>query len=200
MNTGMLLAHLSFTLLVFLLLPTRRLSLRGRLAVLAAAGGLSFLTLEGLSLGDYTRSYTNDLAITTLLWLSWCVFSRLRGLRSLSSRHQLQLALCFAAMALLLYPATLGLSQLDPYRLGFSPAPLLVSMALLCVWLWWQHNHLALGLITLATGAYLLEIKDADNYWNYLIDPILGIYCCAYLLCRAWRAARPAASAVVTNH
>lgn len=187
MNVGMLLSHLTFALLVFLLLPTRRLSSRARLALLLGAGGLSLVTVDGLSLGDYTRSYTDDLAITTMLWLAWCVLARLRAVHSLSLRHHSQLALCFAVMALVLYPATLGLSLLDPYRLGFSPAPLLTAMGAVCLWLWWQRNHLALGLITIATGAYLLDVKDADNYWDYLIDPVLGVYCCAHLLRRAWR-------------
>lgn len=184
MSIGFICAHITFALLAFLVLPTRRLSRRNQLIILLACGALSFLTIDGLSLGDYTRSYTDDLAITTVLWLLWCTSSRLNITQTLSSRHHLQLALCFAAMALILYPATLGLSQVDPYRLGFSPWPLLLAMWLLCVWLWMEGNRLLFGLITAGTVAFVLNAKTSNNYWDYLIDPVLGIYCIAHLIKR----------------
>lgn len=184
MNSGFISAHITFALLAFLLLPTRNLTRRIQLAVLAGCGALGFLTIEGLSLGDYTRSYTDDLAITTLLWLAWCTASRLRISQPLSSQHHLQLALCFAGLAVFLYPATLGLTQVDPYRLGFSPLPMLLGMWLLGVWLWTEGNRLVLGMIGVATASYVLDVKASDNYWDYLIDPILGLYCLAYLIGR----------------
>jgi hypothetical protein len=189
MNTGTLLTHLTFALLLFLLIPTRRLGLgpKARLVLLGGAAAASLITVDGLSLGDYTRSYTDDLAITSLLWFTWCVLSRVHGSEKLPPRHHLQLVLCFGLMFLFLYPATLGVAQLDPYRLGFSPAPLLIAMWCLCLWLWWQRNYLALGLIVLATGAYLLDVKDSDNYWDYLIDPLLSVYSLACLLKYSWQ-------------
>lgn len=190
MSTGIILAHLTFALLLFLLLPSKKVALQGRLILLILAGATGFISIDGLSLGDYMRSYTDDLAITTSLLLVWYGLSRLRGVHSLSINHKSQLALCFAAMTLFLYPATLGMSAVDPYRLGFSPAPLLASMAAICLWLWWQANHVALALITLATGAFLLDVKDSDNYWDYLIDPLLGLYCLGYLAVRLFHAGR----------
>lgn len=190
MSTGIVLAHVTFALLLFLLLPSKRLGVNGRLILLCAAGAASFAVIDGLSLGDYTRSYTDDLAVTTLLWFSWCALSRVRGKNTLLATHKFQLAVCFAALTLFLYPATMGLSTIDPYRLGYSPAPLLATMGAICLWLWWQGNHLALGLITVATGAYLLDIKDSDNYWDYIIDPLLGLYCLVYLLRRLYRICR----------
>jgi hypothetical protein len=190
MNTGILLAHLTFALLLFLLLPTGRLGLRARMTVLGAAALASLVTIDGLSLGDYTRSYTDDLAITSLLWFAWCVLARLRGVSGLPQRHHLQLTLCFALMFLFLYPATLGVVQFDPYRLGFSPAPLLIAAWCLCLLLWWLRNYLASGLVGLATTAYLFDVKDSDNYWDYLVDPLLGIYSLAYLVKHHWQAMR----------
>lgn len=178
---GFICAHITFALLLFLLLPVRRFGRNIQIAALAGCVAASLVTIEGLSLGDYTRSYTDDLAITTLLWLAWCTATRLRITQPLSSRHHLQLASCFAVMALFLYPATLGLSQIDPYRLGFSPLPLLLATWLLCIWLWMEGNRLTCGLITLATAAFLGGMKSSSNYWDYLIDPILGVYCLVYL-------------------
>lgn len=182
MTTGILLAHGSLALLIFLALPCRRLLLQGRFMLLFAAVAGSAVVVDGLSLGDYMRSYTGELAVTTLGWLFFCTVCRLRGESSLCERHKTQVAICFALLALVLYPATLGLSGIDPYRLGFSPAPLIAALAAVSVWLWWQRNHLGVVLLCFATLAYLADLKASGNYWDYLIDPIFGLYCCIYLL------------------
>jgi len=188
MSSGELFGHLTFAVLLFLLLPVARLSPAYRIVLVLTALALAFLPVKGLSLGDYTRSYTDDLAITTLTWLVWSVLARTTGRARTASRHHFQLAVFFGAMALVLYPATLGMTSLDPYRLGFSPLPLLAVMWLACLWLWWQKNHLAIILMCAATFAWLLSVKVSDNYWDYLIDPVLGIYCLGYLLGRAVQA------------
>jgi hypothetical protein len=93
----------------------------------------------------------------------------------------------FAAMALVLYPATLGLTDLDPYRLGFSPRPLLVFVALLTFGLLYLRNYLAVVMLAGATLAFVAGIKPSHNYWDYLVDPLLGLYCCLALLTLACR-------------
>lgn len=191
MSIGILLAHITFALLLFLVVPSKNVAWQGRLILLVLAGAASFVAIDGLSLGDYMRSYTDDLAVTTLLILLWSGLSRLRGTHSLSRPHKNHMALCFTVMAVFLYPATLGMSTIDPYRLGYSPAPLLVSMAAVCLWLWWLGNHVTLGVIALATGAFLLGVKHSDNYWDYLIDPLLGVYSLGYLIAQLFRTGWP---------
>jgi hypothetical protein len=36
--------------------------------------------------------------------------------------------------------------------------------------------------LTSATLAFIAGIKPSHNYWDYLIDPLLGLYCCLTLL------------------
>lgn len=93
----------------------------------------------------------------------------------------------FAAMALVLYPATLGLTYLDPYRLGFSPRPMLIVVALLTIGLFYQRSYLAVVMLASATLAFIVGIKPSHNYWDYLVDPLLGLYCCVALLALAVR-------------
>jgi hypothetical protein len=93
----------------------------------------------------------------------------------------------FAVMALVLYPATLGLSDLDPYRFGFSPRPMLVFIALLTLGLFYLRNYLAVVMLAGATLAFIAGIKPSHNYWDYLVDPLLGLYCCLALLVLALR-------------
>lgn len=33
-----------------------------------------------------------------------------------------------------------------------------------------------------ATLAFVVGIKPSHNYWDYLVDPLLGLYCCLALL------------------
>lgn len=182
MSTGIVLGHLTFALILFLLLPTRRLSPGSRLGVLAGAALLGTVPFEGVSLATFMRSVTDDLAMTTLLWLAWCAASRVRGVSALPERQRFPLILFFALLALLLYPAALGLSLFDPYRLGYSPRLLLAVISLICLGFWLRRLYFGAALLTVATTLFIIDIKRSDNYWDYLVDPLLGLFCCFYLL------------------
>jgi hypothetical protein len=74
------------------------------------------------------------------------------------------------------------LSDLDPDRFGFSPRPLLVFVAQLTLGLFHLRNYLAVVMLAGATLAFVVGIKPSHNYWDYLVDPLLGLYCCLALL------------------
>jgi hypothetical protein len=179
-------AHASFAMLIFLVLPSFGLSRAWRVTLLLALLAASYIPLDGLSLAAYLRSHIDDLAITTLLFMGWGCLHRLGVLPPVRKGATVVLIL-FAAMALVLYPATLGLTDLDPYRLGFSPRPLLIFVALLTFGLFYLRNYLAVVMLAGATLAFLAGIKPSHNYWDYLIDPLLGLYCCLALLTLACR-------------
>ena len=67
---------------------------------------------------------------------------------------RVQLLIAMAGLALFLYPATMGLSYLDPYQLGYAPRPLIAVVGVL-----------ALGLLLLNSKRHremrqrLLEIR-----------------------------------------
>jgi hypothetical protein len=98
----------------------------------------------------------------------------------------------FAAISLVLYPATLGLTYLDPYRLGYAPRLLLAVAGTLTLALLWRRHYLATAMLCVATLGFTLELKESTNYWDYLIDPALGIFCLVVLLRRHWRVVIPA--------
>jgi len=182
-------AHISFALLVFLLLPGFGLQRTWRVGLLAALLAASFLPVGGLSLAAHLRSYIDDLALSTLIFMAWYSLRRLDMLAP-APRDKTWVLVIFALMAVVLYPATLGLSELDPYRLGYSPRPMLVVMALLTLGLFYLRNGLAVAMLTAATLGFMFDIKPSQNYWDYLIDPLLGIYCCIALLGLAARRAK----------
>lgn len=179
-------AHISFTLIIFLLLPSFGLKRTARIALLVALLAASFIPLDGLSLAAYLRSHIDDLAVTTLVFMVWGCLRRL-GFLPPAQQGTTSVLIIFAAMALVLYPATLGLSYLDPYRLGFSPRPMLIFVAMLTAGLFYVRSYLAVVMLTSATLAFVVGVKPSHNYWDYLVDPLLGLYCCAALLTLAVR-------------
>lgn len=179
-------AHFSFTMIIFLLLPSFGLDRAARIVLLIALLAASFIPLNGLSLAAYLRSHIDDLAITTLVFMVWCCLRKL-GFLPPAQQSATTVLIIFAALALVLYPATLGLTYLDPYRLGFSPRPMLIVVALLTIGLFYQRSHLAVVMLASATLAFIVGIKPSHNYWDYLVDPLLGLYCCVALLMLAVR-------------
>ena len=131
---------LTFATLCFLMLPSQRLARRWQFALLFELGALSLIPINGIALAIYLRSVIDDLAITTVLVLSLATLVRLKLLAVPPRLQQTELLCIFAALALILYPASLGLTYFDPYRLGYAPRPMLVLMGLLTVVLLWRRK------------------------------------------------------------
>jgi predicted membrane protein len=60
-------------------------------------------------------------------------------------------------------------------------------VALMTLGLFYLRHYLAVVMLTCATLAFLVGIKPSHNYWDYLVDPLLGLYCCVALLMLAAR-------------
>ncbi|MBU1332243.1 MAG: hypothetical protein KJ884_14485 [Gammaproteobacteria bacterium] len=197
------LAHLAFTLLAFLCISRWGRGLGVQSAKLLACALLGGLPVAGLSLALHLRTYTDDLAISSLVLLACAVLQRF-GLPPAASRDRLlSLGLLFG-LAVLLYPAALGLSYSDPYQLGYAPRPMLLVLGLLSLMLALGRCWLGAALLLLATLAFTLRLKASTNYWDYLLDPFLALYCLGVLARAAvhWlRARRPAFHSTITrNH
>lgn len=164
-------AHLSFILLGFVLLGSLRLTAPWRPWLLPVLALVSFIPLNQLPLAAYVRSFTDDLAISTLVLLGWVSLRHLGVIAPLPAKHRVQVLLLFIGLTLSLYPATLGLTYFDPYRWGYNPRPMIVLMGLAALVL--------LGVLMLAAGtlAFALRLKPSENYWDYLLDPLLAGYC-----------------------
>ena len=170
-------AHLSFVLLGFVLLSTFRFTARWRPWLLPVLVVVSVIPINELPLAAYVRSFTDDLAISTLVLLGWVALSRLGVVQPLARPHQVQMLLLFGLLSLVLYPATLGLTYFDPYRLGFNPRPMIVLVAVAALLMLWLRNALAVWMMVIGTLAFALRLKASENYWDYLVDPLLAGYC-----------------------
>ncbi|MBM0141482.1 hypothetical protein [Pseudomonas cannabina] len=181
------LAHLAFAWALIVLLAPLTSSLWWRCGLLAATSLLSVVSVDGLSIAAYARSLTDDLAISSLVLLGWLTLQRLGVLKPLAASPRLIMLLVFAALALTLYPATLGLTYFDPYRWGFNPRPMIIMVAVIALALICLRNALGVAMLTFATLAFTFRLKPSENYWDYLIDPLLALYCCGALLSLAVR-------------
>lgn len=176
-------AHLALALFLFLLVAPFGTSRGWQALKLAIAAGLTFAPVDGMSLAILVRSFTHDLSVSLLVLLAGLSLAKFGTLRVRPS-HRRDLLLVFAALALLLYPASLGLSYLDPYRWGYEPGGLLLAMATLTLGFLLRGNGLGAAMLLLATLTYALRGDGPGNYWNYLIDPLLALY--AWLWCLKW--------------
>ena len=170
-------AHLSFVLLGFVLLSTFRFTARWRPWLLPVLVVVSVIPINELPVAAYVRSFTDDLAISTLVLLGWVALSRLGVVQPLARPHQVQMLLLFGLLSLVLYPATLGLTYFDPYRLGFNPRPMIVLVAVAALLMLWLRNAMAVWMLVIGTLAFALRLKASENYWDYLVDPLLAGYC-----------------------
>ncbi|MBD8254118.1 hypothetical protein IFT96_01920 [Pseudomonas fluorescens] len=170
-------AHLSFVLLGFVLLSTFRFTARWRPWLLPVLVVVSVIPINELPVAAYVRSFTDDLAISTLVLLGWVALSRLVVVQPLARPHQVQMLLLFGLLSLVLYPATLGLTYFDPYRLGFNPRPMIVLVAVAALLMLWLRNAMAVWMLVIGTLAFALRLKASENYWDYLVDPLLASYC-----------------------
>lgn len=175
-------AHLTFALLAFAIIPRLGFSPALQFVRLVVLLGISFIPVDGLSLAAYMRSFTDDVAITTLVALTFVAAVKMGLVEQLDRTIRLQVLVLIAALALFLYPATMGLSYFDPYRLGYNPRPLILIIGLLALGLLTLRNWLGACMLGFATLAFSLGLKPSPNYWDYLLDPFIALYCWGALL------------------
>lgn len=139
----------------------------------------SWLTIE------FSRGYFGDLSVATLFMCGLYIANVARGNDSVDSKNRLQsshgLKLFVIIVSVLFFPAALGMTQFDPFALGYASTAgfelLLVVIAVVSLAAWYlnqQQLALYLGLVLLTFG---LQIYESNNVWNYLIDPIAMIMC-----------------------
>ena len=167
--------HASALAACLLLVPAvRRLSTRHLSWLLAMVFLLALLPLNDLPLAGYTRGMVGDLSIPTLVLIGLAVL-RPYGIAA-SEKSRAQLLLVIAAVTLIFYPMTLGISLYDPYRLGYGDTGFFIAVLLIALLAWWRQSNLIVLCIALATLEWSLGIYESSNVWDYLLDPLLASY------------------------
>jgi hypothetical protein len=166
-----------YGLLLFVWLPSR-----GRVFSPVVGGALLIalclavaIPVNGVNLSMAMRGITGDFAIVTACWLALVAIQRVTATPLFTPREAHTAALLVVAAALLLYPASMGLSQWDPYRMGYSLAMPAICCALVVALVFLRQTFIAIA-ISLALLAYGLRLLESENLWDYLIDPWLAGY------------------------
>lgn len=142
------------------------------------------IPLPEFNLTHYLRVFTGDLSISSLVIFGLVLVGELlnKARAIVGEKQVLEASVFIVITALLLYPTALGLTYFDMYRFGFYPIILgPVVFALFAATLWYGRL-LAAGLLATAFLSFSLGFLESDNLWDYLLDPVLTIYCLALVI------------------
>ena len=157
--------------------------LRVRQVIAPALLVLLLIPFGSCNLTHFIRVLVGDLSITSLVILSILLIDGLTGKSLLPGKALREIAIVVVVTALILYPTALGLTYFDLYRFGYHPIILgpclfVVFAAVAC-----SGRILAPVLLGLGFVAFALGFLESDNLWDYLMDPVISIYC-LYLIIR----------------
>ncbi|NOY16018.1 MAG: hypothetical protein GXP23_03605 [Gammaproteobacteria bacterium] len=115
-----------------------------------------------------------ELSIMSMILLAGFILRSLAGRGFLLPSTRRHLYFFILLTGALLFPATLGLTQFDPYVLGygFEISLLLLSFSIL-YWIFKQRQLAMILWVVVAAGE--AGILFSQNTWDYLIDPLLWL-------------------------
>ena len=156
---------------------------RVRLAVsLAAAALVLLIPVKGWALFQWIAVFEPELSVTVTAMLFAGLVSRAGGPRLLRPCDW-NSAWAFGAIgALLLLPATIGLSSVDVYSWGWCKGFVLV-VGLLATGLLLKGNRFGVVLL-IDLLVLLLRPGESNNAWDVLIDPLYGVAAVVVVLMR----------------
>jgi hypothetical protein len=133
--------------------------------ILPVAGSNPWLWINGA---------VGELSVMTMILLAGFILRKLAGLSLTGFYTRVHIYLLIFITGLLLFPATLGLTQFDPYSLGYGFELSLLLLALSILYWILQQRQLAVILL-IVVAADEIGILSSNNTWDYLIDPLLWI-------------------------
>ena len=184
--------HLALPIFLYLMLPTEKLSTKIKGFAFIAIIGFTLIPVNQITTTGYIRGVTGDISLVSLCWLFTAFISKVTG-KSLVSQQQRTLnVVAIGMLALVLYPATLGLVQTDPYVWGYQANSMLITLAIIAVAMWLAGNyHLTLWL-SLAVLGFAFKIMESTNLWDYIIDAWLAIFVISVVIKKLFHRLRPA--------
>lgn len=158
----------------------KRLTKRYLAILTAAVFVVSLIPFGSLPLAGYVRGMMGDLSITTVV-LAWAALS-FPYCPATELRQRNSLLMLIAAAAIVFYPMTLGMSLVDPYRLGYSNVVFVACVLAIGNAAWFLRSNLIVLCLALATLAWSLGWYESTNLWDYLLDPLVATYAIGRLI------------------
>ncbi len=164
--------------LVAALLRTSNASLKIRRIIVPILFIFMLIPYPEYSLSHYVRVVTGDLSITGLIVLSLVLLDDLLERRlTIDRKHLLEISVVVVLAACALYPTALGLTYFDLYRFGYYPIVLAPVTFVIFATTAWYGRRLAPVLLAAGFIAFAFGVLESDNLWDYLLDPVIFIYC-----------------------
>ena len=138
---------------------------------------MMLMPMGEFSASHYIRVITGDLSMLSFVWFSAGVGQILYNGKRDRSRQERPTAMVLLLIGIFLYPSALGLSPLDAYSLGYTPVYLGPFIFLLFACAVWLNYWLPAISLALALAAYHFKLLESNNLWDYLIDPVILVYC-----------------------
>lgn len=177
MSLSLLFTAICFSAFLAWIFRFKSLSSTTRFILVFALICALFTPIKGLAMAGYLRGIISDLSITTVIISVLSLVNLLAGKTLISEQEYKPLYYSIPIFALFFYPTSLGLTYFDPYAFGYQPGYLLIGLLGVALGLWWKKYYILLMILLIDLWAFNLEILDSDNLWDYLVDPILVIYC-----------------------
>ncbi len=154
-----------------------------RLAVILAltASGFLFVPINSVSLILQLKGVFADLSLTTVMLLTIWPLLRVNNI-SLNGSDFTWLCAAVLTLAFTLYPMALGVGPYDSYMLGYQPSVLLTLVAAMGVLAVQKKYWVSAATVVVVLFGYWLRVLPSQNFWDYLLDPILVIFAVIYLL------------------
>jgi len=140
---------------------------------------LTFISIDGNSINQYFRGIFNDLSISTLILVTYYLFTYQNPPIQTDSILRI-----IALSGLVFYPLALGLSPIDPYAWGYfnnihaytAPILFLLTLFSLLTYAFYKKDLMTLICLLGASLAFQLNILESRNLWDYLLDPVIFIF------------------------
>ena len=145
---------------------------------------MSLVPLADQSVAHYLAGVIGSLSITSIMLLCTYIIYRCRKKARLPEELRAdlnRLYMIVGVIAIFLYPSALGLTHWDLYAEGYYPiilAPTLLSIVVLGIYRNWIFLSILMAIVFVSYGFGLFE---SNNLWDYLIDPLVAIFCLAQL-------------------
>ena len=200
LGPALLLAAVAVTLV-----PSKRLLIRGFVAVcggatifITVATKIGPMSIGPATVGEYFLGTFGPVSAASLVIVGGYLHKKIIGEKYQTSHA---LLLCLTAVGLVFYPLTFGLSNFDPYELGYRGFSIPGLMFAFVVIGWVTRSVDVLCWIALAALLYAFGAYDSNNLWDYLIfplDPIYAIVVLAIGIKRAYRRSSEAQDQLVS--
>jgi hypothetical protein len=135
-----------------------------------------------LPLAAYVRGFTGELSITSMLLL-WTAYFSPKEIHIPAA-----MKVWIALVALVFYPLALGIGMLDPYAWGYGSITLLLAVLATALAAWFAGSNCIAIILGLAILAWAVGWHESTNLWDYILDPLLGLWAIGSLIRSSWRA------------